>query len=318
MAIDLPALGLGTWAWGDTGTWGMDGYDRSYDFDTIRAAYRASIDAGVTLLDTAEMYGDGESERIIGRLLAEDSTRAQQVIVATKFMPFPWRIPFAQRLRSALEASLERLQLRAVHLYQVHGPISMRSHRTVAAALAGPYRDGLFKAAGVSNYSAAEVRAIHAALTAEGVPLLTNQVEFSLLRAMPERSGLLATCRELGMTVLAYSPIAMGRLSGKYTTANPPPGKRNFSAYPMAEIEPVLSVQREIGARHGGKTPAQVALNWLMCKGAVPIPGAKNAAQAAQNAGALGWRLSDDDVATLDAAAKFGQRGVFNRVWQHG
>ena len=318
MAIDLPALGLGTWSWGDTGTWGMDGYDRSYDFDTIRAAYRASVDAGVTLLDTAEMYGDGESERIIGRLLAEDSTRAQQVIVATKFMPFPWRIPFAQRLRSALEASLERLQLRAVHLYQVHGPISMRSHRTVAAALAGPYRDGLFKAAGVSNYSAAEVRAIHAAMTAEGVPLLTNQVEFSLLRAMPERSGLLATCRELGMTVLAYSPIAMGRLSGKYTTANPPPGKRNFSAYPMAEIEPVLSVQREIGARHGGKTPAQVALNWLMRKGAVPIPGAKNAAQAAQNAGALGWRLSDDDVATLDAAAKFGQRGVFNRVWQHG
>jgi len=318
MAIDLPALGLGTWSWGDTGTWGMDGYDRSYDFDTIRAAYRASVDAGVTLLDTAEMYGDGESERIIGRLLAEDSTRAQQVIVATKFMPFPWRIPFAQRLRSALEASLERLQLRAVHLYQVHGPISMRSHRTVAAALAGPYRDGLFKAAGVSNYSAAEVRAIHAAMTAEGVPLLTNQVEFSLLRAMPERSGLLATCRELGMTVLAYSPIAMGRLSGKYTTANPPPGKRNFSAYPMAEIEPVLSVQREIGARHGGKTPAQVALNWLMGKGAVPIPGAKNAAQAAQNAGALGWRLSDDDVATLDAAAKFGQRGVFNRVWQHG
>src|SRR6185369_14957964 len=75
MAIDLPALGLGTWAWGDTGTWGMDGYDRSYDFDTIRAAYRASIDAGVTLLDTAEMYGDGESERIIGRLLAEDAAR---------------------------------------------------------------------------------------------------------------------------------------------------------------------------------------------------------------------------------------------------
>jgi aryl-alcohol dehydrogenase-like predicted oxidoreductase len=318
MTLTLPALGLGTWAWGDRDTWGMDAYDRSYDFDTIRAAYRASVDAGVTLLDTAEMYGQGASERIIGRLLAEDPTRAKQVIVATKFMPFPWRIPFAQRLRSALEASLERLQLRAVHRYQVHGPISMRSHRAVAAALAGPYRDGLFAAAGVSNYSAAEVRAIHAALTAEGVPLLTNQVEFSLLRAMPERSGLLAACRELGVTVLAYSPIAMGRLSGKYTAANPPPGKRNFSAYPMAEIEPVLSVQREIGARHGGKTPAQVALNWLMCKGAVPIPGAKNAAQAAQNAGALGWRLSADDVATLDAAAKFGQRGVFNRVWQHG
>jgi len=205
-----------------------------------------------------------------------------------------------------------------VHLYQIHGPISMRSPRTIAAALARPYHDGLFKAAGVSNYSAAELRAIHAALAAEGVPLATNQVEFSLLRAMPERGGLLAACRELDVTVLAYSPIAMGRLSGKYSAANPPPGKRNFSAYPMDEIEPVLVALREIGARLGGKTPAQVALNWIICKGAVPIPGAKNAAQAAQNAGALGWRLSADDVATLDAVAKYGQRAIFNRIWQHG
>src|SRR5262249_28008830 len=135
MALDLPQLGLGTWAWGDTATWGMDAYDRSYDFDTIRAAYRASIDAGVTLLDTDEVYGDGESERIIGRLLAEDPTRAGRAIVATKFMPYPWRVPFARRLRESLQASLERLQRRFVHLYQIHGPISMRSPRTIAGAL---------------------------------------------------------------------------------------------------------------------------------------------------------------------------------------
>ncbi|MFN8640273.1 MAG: aldo/keto reductase [Candidatus Binatia bacterium] len=316
--LRLPRLGLGTWAWGDAATWGMNAYDRSYDLDTIRAAFRASVDAGVTLLDTAEMYGDGESERIIGRLLAEDATRAAGVVLATKFMPFPWRVPFARRLRASLRASLERLQVPFVHLYQVHGPISMRSHRAVAAALAGPYRDGLFRAAGVSNYSAREVRAIHAALAAEGVPLATNQVEFSLLRAMPERNGLLATCRELGVTVLAYSPIGMGRLSGKYSAANPPPGKRNFSAYPMAEIEPVVAELTRVGARHGARTPAQVALNWLICKGAVPIPGAKNAAQAEQNAGALGWRLDEADIAALDAVAKYGQRGIFNRVWQHG
>jgi aryl-alcohol dehydrogenase-like predicted oxidoreductase len=318
MTLSLPDLGLGTWAWGDSATWGMDAYDRSYDFDTIRAAYRASVDAGVTLLDTAEMYGNGESERIIGRLLAEDPARAERTIIATKFMPFPWRVPFARRLRQSLEASLQRLQRPSVHLYQMHGPISLRSPRTIAAALATPYRDGLFQAAGVSNYSASELRAIHAALTAAGVPLATNQVEFSLLRAMPERNGLLATCRELGVTVLAYSPLAMGRLSGKYSAANPPPGKRNFSAYPMPEIEPVLAALRDIGERAGGRTPAQVALNWIIRKGAVPIPGAKNAAQATQNAGALGWQLAPDDVATLDAVAKYGQRAIFNRVWQHG
>jgi aryl-alcohol dehydrogenase-like predicted oxidoreductase len=314
----LPPLGLGTWAWGDAATWGMNGYDRSYDFDTIRAAFQRSVDAGVTLLDTAEMYGNGESERIIGRLLAEDPARRARVVVASKFMPFPWRMPFARQLAAAVRASLERLRLPFIHLYQVHGPISLRSARTTAAALAAPVRDGLVKAVGVSNYSAREVRALHAALAAHGVALATNQVEFSLLRAMPERGGLLDACRALGVTLLAYSPIAMGRLTGKYTAANPPSGARKFSAYPMVEVEPVVGALREIGARHGGKTPAQVALNWLMCKGAVPIPGAKNADQAEQNAGALGWQLRDEEIAALDGVAKFGQRGIFNRVWQHG
>ena len=112
--------------------------------------------------------------------------------------------------------------------------------------------------------------------------------------------------------------MAMGRLTGKYSAANPPRGKRNFSDFPMAEIEPIVAELRRIGAAHGNRTPAQVALNWLICKGAVPIPGAKNAAQAEQNAGALGWRLGADDVAALDRVAKFGQRAIFNRVWQHG
>ena len=314
----MPVMGLGTWAWGDRSTWGMDGYDPSYGFDTIRGAYARAIAAGVTLLDTAEMYGNGESERIIGRLLREDTANRDRVVVATKFMPFPWRVPLARALMKSLRASLERLGLPFVHLYQIHGPISFRPARAVAAALAAPYRAGLVKAVGVSNYSEGEMRAIHGALATEGIPLATNQVEYSLLRTMPETSGLLRACRDLDVTLLAYSPLAMGRLTGKYGVANPPPGKRNFSAFPMAEIEPVVSELRRIGAAHGGKSPAQVALNWVMCKGAVPIPGAKNASQAEQNAGALGWALVADEVAALDRVAKFGQRGLFNRVWQHG
>jgi len=316
--VSISVMGLGTWAWGDRSTWGMNGYDRTYDFETIRAAYERTVTAGITLLDTAEMYGDGESERIIGRLLCEDRAHRDRVVIATKFMPFPWRIPFAAALRKSLRNSLARLGVPFVHLYQIHGPISLRSARAVAAALAAPYKAGLIKAVGVSNYSEGELRAIHAALATHGIPLATNQVEYSLLRTMPESNGLLRACRELGVTLLAYSPLAMGRLTGKYSQANPPPGKRNFSAFPMAEIEPVIAELRSCGAAHGGKTPAQVALNWLICKGAVPIPGAKNAAQAEQNAGALGWRLTADEVAALDRVAKFGQRALFNRVWQHG
>jgi len=314
----LPPMGLGTWAWGDAPTWGMGSYDRSYNYDTIRDAYAKSVAAGITLLDTAEMYGKGESERIIGRLLEEDKEHRDRVLVATKFIPFPWRVPLRTRLLDALRSSLDRLRLPFVHLYQIHGPISLCSHQTMADALAEAMSAGLTKAVGVSNYSEREMRAIHAALARRGVTLASNQIEYSLLRTDPERKGLLRACAELGVVVLAYSPLGQGRLTGKYSAQNPPPGKRNFSAYPMEEIEPLVAALREIGARHGGKTPAQVALNWLMCKGTIPIPGAKNGAQAEQNAGALGWRLSADEVAQLDGLAKPGRYTLFLRFWQHG
>jgi aryl-alcohol dehydrogenase-like predicted oxidoreductase len=315
--ISLPLMGLGTWAWGDRSTWGMNGYDRAFTVDTITEAYEASIDAGVTLLDTAEVYGDGESERIIGDLLRNHPDHRARLVIATKYMPFPWRMPLAARLRASLEASLERLGLPAVDLYQVHGPISLRSHAAMAEALAAVLRDGLTRAVGVSNYSARETRAIHAELTKRGFRLASNQVEYSLLRTMPESGGLLGACKELGVVLLAYSPIGQGRLTGKYSAANPPPDGRNFSAFPMKEIDPIVAELRRIGEPRG-KTPSQVALNWLICKGAIPIPGAKNRAQAEQNAGALGWSLSDDEVRSLDRLAKYGQRTLTQRVWQHG
>ncbi len=314
---ELPPMGLGTWAWGDSATWGMNAYDGSYNFETIREAYARSLEAGVTLLDTAEMYGGGESERIIGRLLQEDPANRHRVLVATKFIPFPWRLNVKAALLRSLRASLERLQMPFIHLYQIHGPISLRSHEAMADALAEAHAAGLTKAVGVSNYSEKEMRAIHAALARRGVALASNQIEYSLLRRAPELNGLIDACRELGVIVLAYSPLGQGRLTGKYDRQHPPPGKRNFSAYPMGEIEPLIGELRQIGERHG-KTPAQVALNWLMCKRVLPIPGAKNGRQAEQNAGALGWRLSDDEVAALDRVAKPGKTSLFLRFWQHG
>ncbi len=316
--VELPVMGLGTWAWGDKSTWGMNAYDPSYNFDTIHEAYRASVDAGITFLDTAEAYGNGESERIISRLLQEDSGHRAQIVIATKFIPFPWKVAVGSALMTSLKASLQRLQMPSVHLYQIHGPISLRSHAAMAEALAAAHRVGLLKAVGVSNYSEKEMRAIHAELAQRGVALATNQVEYSLLRTWPESTGLLRACKELGVVLLAYSPLGMGRLTGKYTASNPPPGKRNFSDFPMAEIDPIIAELRRIGERHGGKTPSQVALNWIICKGAVPIPGAKNKAQAEQNAGALGWRLTAEEVAALDAVSKRGQRKLMHRVWQHG
>ena len=137
----------------------------------------------------------------------------------------------------------------SIDLYQIHGPISLRSHDALAEALAAAQAEGLVKAVGVSNYSAKETRAIDAALRKRGLRLASNQIEFSLLRAMPLRVGLIDCCRELGVVPLAYSPIGQGRLTGKYSAANPPPGGRTFSAHPMAQVDAVVA---ELRAHRGG------------------------------------------------------------------
>jgi aryl-alcohol dehydrogenase-like predicted oxidoreductase len=316
--VSIPPLGVGTWAWGDKGTWGMGGYDTSYSEATIQDAWQACLEAGVVLFDTAEVYGGGESERIIGRLLAQDPSARAKVVIATKYMPMPWKLAVKSSLVGAARASLERLGIDAIDLYQIHGPISLRSHDVLAEALAAAHGEGLVRAVGVSNYSAKETRSIDAALRKRGLRLASNQIEFSLLRTRPEKVGLLDTCRELGVVPLAYSPIGQGRLTGKYSAANPPPANRDFSAHPMVEVDKVVDVLRRIGAAHGDRTPSQVALAWIIAKGAVPIPGAKNRQQAEENAGALGWRMDDAELAALDAAALSGLRPLRQRMWQHG
>jgi len=310
-------LGVGTWAWGDSSTWGMGTTDRTYSERTIGEAFDASLEAGVTLFDTAEVYGKGESERIIGRLLAARPGVRDRIVLATKFMPMPYKVDVVRELRRSIEGSLRRLGVDHVDLYQIHGPISLRSKAALAEALAQVQRAGLTRAVGVSNYSVREMTAIHRELAARGVPLASNQIELSLLRRTPETSGLLAACARLGVVPLAYSPIGQGRLTGKYSAANPVPSSRNLSAHPMEKVDKVVLAIRGVAETHG-RTPAQVALRWTIEKGAVPIPGAKNAEQARQNAGALGWSLSEGDVATLDAVALDAVRSIPNRIWQHG
>jgi aryl-alcohol dehydrogenase-like predicted oxidoreductase len=316
--VAIPPLGVGTWAWGDKGTWGMGGYDRSLTETSIHEAWEASIQAGVVLFDTAEVYGGGESERIIGRLLAADPGVRRRVVIASKFMPSPWKVNVRAALLSAARNSRERLGTDVIDLYQIHGPVSLRSHDALAEALATAHAEGIVRAVGVSNYSAKETRAMDVALRARGLRLASNQIEFSLLRAMPLRVGLISTCRDLGVVPLAYSPIGQGRLTGKYSAANPPPRGRSFSAHPMPEVDAIVTLLRRIGEARGDRSPSQVALAWLIAQGAVPIPGAKNGDQARQNAGALGWQLTTEELNLLTQASLYGTRTIQQRIWQHG
>jgi aryl-alcohol dehydrogenase-like predicted oxidoreductase len=295
----VTALGIGTWAWGDKLFWN---YGSDYGSSQVKESFEATLDAGISFFDTAEVYGLGESERLLGQFMKELGRPAQ---IATKYFPVPWRFT-AQSVSDALTESLKRLQVERVELYQVHMPFSFfMSQETLMNALADEVKRGRIAAVGVSNYSADQMREAHGYLAARGVPLAVNQVQYSLLRRKIESNGILDTARQLGVTILAYSPLAQGLLTGKYTPDkhfNFNDARRidpRFSKSGLEKIAPVLKLLHEIGEKRN-RTPAQVALNWLIAQGVVPIPGAKTAQQAKQNAGALGWSLSKEDVDQLE------------------
>jgi aryl-alcohol dehydrogenase-like predicted oxidoreductase len=290
-------LGLGAWAWGDRMLWN---YGRGYTDDDIAAAFQTSLAGGVNLVDTAEIYGTGRSETLLGQFL---KTAKQPVLVATKFMPFPWRLSRGALMRS-LDRSLERLGLDCVDLYQIHWPFPPMPVEFWVDELAKAVKAGKTRTAGVSNYSKTQMQTAYTTLAKYNIPLASNQVEYHLLNRTVEKNGLLDRCKEIGVRLIAYSPLAKGLLTGKYSPETPPPGARGrTSAGILKEIKPLIALLTEIGEGHGEKTPGQVALNWIICKGALPIPGAKTARQAEQNLGAQGWSLTNEDVKALDDAS---------------
>ena len=204
--------------------------------------FDALLAAGINLFDTAEIYTMGASERTIGHCIkGSDRSAPASPVVLTKFFPMPWRLG-KPALLAALKRSLERLQLSRVDVYLLHFPIPPVALETWADALADAVQAGLTRAVGISNCNVMQTRMAHAVLAARGVPLACNEVELSLLKRAPERTGLLDTCKELGVTVIAYRPLAMGMLTGKYNPEHPP----RRDARP--DVRPPLS--------HGAAAPA--------------------------------------------------------------
>jgi len=290
-------MGLGAWSWGDKSMWN---YGHGYTDSDIEQAFDVSLAAGINLIDTAEVYGSGRSEILTGSLI---KTAGTSILVATKFMPFPWRLG-RNALSRALEHSLERLGLDHVDLYQIHWPFPPLPVEYWVEQLSQAVRSGKARTAGVSNYSKMQMQHAYSVLAKYNIPLASNQVEYHLLNRTVEKNGLLDRCKELGVRLIAYSPLGKGLLTGKYTAENPAPGLRSgkFNRV-QKELPNLINLMTEIGKGHGGKVPAQVALNWLICKGTLPIPGAKTGEQARQNAGALGWRLTVEEVKALDDAS---------------
>jgi aryl-alcohol dehydrogenase-like predicted oxidoreductase len=287
--IWVSPMGVGTNAWGKGGRPRPD----------IAPVYRAALDAGIDLIDTAEIYGGGGSERTIAACIRDLGPAGKRPVILSKFFPFPWRLGRPAFLR-ALRKSLDRLGLPSVDVYLIHfpwGPID-----TFLEALADAVESGLVRAAGVSNFGAERTRRAHEALSRCGITLACNEIEYSLLRRGAERNGTLAACRDLGITPIAYRPLGLGLLAA---AAGQPTGWRRLAAKNMQgdATDALVRLLGEIGQAHGGKTSPQVALNWVMRKGALPIPGATSVPHLRDNLGALGWALGDSEVAALDVAS---------------
>jgi len=289
-------VGLGTWQFGSR-EWGYgDGYASGAARDIVRRAR----ELGVTLFDTAEIYGFGKSERILGEALGPER---DDVVVASKVFPVA---PFPAVVRQREQASAQRLQLRRIPLYQVHQPNPVVPDSVIMPGMRGLLDDGKIAAAGVSNYSLARWRRADAAL---GRPVVSNQVQFSLAQPGALQDMVPFAERENRM-VMAYSPLAQGLLGGKYSIDNRPGGVRAmnplFGTENLRRVAPLLDVLREIAAAHDAK-PAQVALAWLLgLPRVVVIPGASSVEQLEFNVAAAELELDAGSRAALtDAATAF-------------
>ncbi|GAB4850672.1 hypothetical protein Ancab_029983 [Ancistrocladus abbreviatus] len=308
--LEVSRVGIGAWSWGDTTYWNDFQWD-DRKLKGAKAAFDTSIDNGINFIDTAEVYGSRlalgaiSSETLLGRFIKERTAinPELEVSVATKFAALPWRFG-RQSVINALKDSLCRLKLSSVDLYQLHWP-GIWGNEGYIDGLGDAVEMGLVKAVGVSNYNEKRLRDAHKKLKERGIPLASNQVNYSLIYRAAEENGVKAACDELGVTVIAYSPLAQGALTGKYTPENPPSGPRGRIYTPefLTKLQPLANRIKEIGQNYD-KTPTQVVLNWLIAQeNVVPIPGAKTGEQAEEFVGALGWRLSNEHVEELRSLA---------------
>jgi aryl-alcohol dehydrogenase-like predicted oxidoreductase len=287
-------IGLGTWQFGSR-EWG---YGDNYASGPARDIVRRALALGVTLFDTAEAYGFGKSERILGEALGDERT---EVAVASKIFPVA---PLPAVVKQRERASARRLQLDRIPLYQIHQPNPVVPDSVIMPGMRDLLDSGAIGAAGVSNYSLSRWQKADAAL---GRPVISNQVHFSLAH-LGALDDLVPFAERENRVVIAYSPLAQGLLGGKYGVNNRPGGVRAinslFGTENLRRIEPLLQTLRDVATEVGAK-PAQVALSWLISlPNVVAIPGASSVEQLEFNVAAADIELSADSRDALTEAAR--------------
>jgi aryl-alcohol dehydrogenase-like predicted oxidoreductase len=301
--IEITPIGLGTWQLA-----GGKGFDalvwQGVSDEATNEIIKAAMDGGINWFDTAEAYGMGRSEQRLAAALQQAGARDEDVVIATKWFP-------AMRTAGSLGRTIVRrrrcLKPYAIGLYQIHQAIALSTPKAQMDAMAELVELGLIRCAGVSNFPAWMIKKAHAALAAHGIPLASNQIKVSLLDRHIETSGVLKTCKELGMTVISWSPLEMGVLTGKFH-ADPsllkdrPIGRRLYMERQMKRSRELIAGLEEIASANG-VSASVVALSWLVNfygETVVAIPGASKVTQVEQNLMANQLKLTDKEMDRLD------------------
>lgn len=347
--IEISSLGCGTWSWGNRL---LFDYDPSQD-DEIYVAYREIRDAGVTIFDTADSYGtldlNGRAEILLGTFerryqeekRTTDGKGSQQIQpwwdlssftkastttnadrnkqqVATKLAPYPWRVTPGQVVRAA-EGSLRRLQQPKLAVAQLHWSTANYQpfqERALWEGICAVYEKGLCESVGVSNYGPVQLQKVSEFLNDREVPLSVAQIQYSLMTYKEARS-MNDACDDVGCRLISYSPLCLGLLTGKYNLDNLPRSQARKQLFRelLPGAQGLLNTLEAV-AKEYGKSQSQVAINWAICKGTVPIPGARTLQQARENVGATGWSLKQDAVDALDLAANNVAKPMIQNIFQ--
>jgi len=330
--IVVPSIGIGTINWSSDNL-------NTLKNEELQSLFRQSLQSDAAFFDTAERYGSnmkaafglgwGETESMLQKFIAEEMETMEynksnmKPIVATKFTPSPWRNT-KESVVQACEESIRRLGVEQIDLYQLHMPdivqplkgfgLKTNKDQIYWEGLAECYNRGLVKNIGVCNYGPTLLNRCQETLAKKSVPLASNQIAYSLIGRHNGAQTTVDKCNELGIKVLAYYPLAMGLLTGKYSKQSDESLEKTLrvSSKTALEVKDLKGYNGEIGplleemekiAKQRNKTIPQVALNYVMCKGAIPIPGARTVAQLKDNIGAMGWRLSKKEVLDLEEQA---------------
>ncbi|MDP4280823.1 MAG: aldo/keto reductase [Bacteroidota bacterium] len=298
-------IGLGTWQFsrnqGLAGKFWPDMED-----DVINGIVKASLKGGINWFDTAEVYGNGASEKALSTALTINGKKPGEVIIATKWWPALRR---ASNILSTIDKRLKALDPFPIDLYQIHQPFGFSGEKAEMAAMAKLVKDHKIKYVGVSNFPARRMRSAWEALQKEGISLISNQVRYNLIDRKIETNGILNTAKELGISIISYSPLAQGILTGKFH-ADPDlvkkAGKRKLTSYfmpsTMDKCKPLITSLKILAEKYS-VTPSQIALNWLINfqgDSIVAIPGATKESHAKENTGAMKFIMDPEDMALLD------------------